>query len=247
MGGKIIHSIRTNLFVGLILITPIVVTVLVGNWIFHFITDVAFLFFPKGLRESHPMIFSRVTALVAVLFLLFVIGLLARNYVGRKLYQFGDAILRRVPVLNKIYLSVRQISEALLAQRQQLFKEVVLVQFPHTGMRALGFTTASVPESFAAQFGEFGKQPLLAVFIPTAPNPTSGFVVYVPQNAVTVLGVSVAEAMKLVVSGGAVFPGPASADDRSELLDKLEEWMRADSPDAGPAASAPSPAKRKPS
>lgn len=229
MAARFMRTIRNNIIVGLILITPIVVTVLAGNWLFRFVTDVAFMFFPKGWRQEYPLVFSRITALIAVLLLLFLIGLFARNLVGKKLYQMGDALLRRVPVLNKIYVSIRQISEALLDQSQYLFKEVVLVEYPRKGLYMLGFVTATVPSSVLPRNNENAPHhDFVSVFIPTAPNPTSGFVVFAPRHDITILPLSVADAMKLVVSGGAVFPGMSLPDDRPTLLDKLEEWVRRD-------------------
>lgn len=230
MATKIGRSIRNNLMVGLMLITPIVITLLVAQWLFQFIADIALRFFPQTLRDTYPLLFSRLTAVALVALLLFTIGLLARNFIGRRLYQFGDALLRRVPVLNKIYISVRQISEALLAQSQYLFKEVVLLEYPRKGVFVLGFVTATAPESFVSYMaGENAASSHRSVFIPTSPNPTSGFVVFVPASELTTLPISVADAMKLVVSGGAVFPGTSLPDDRPTLLDKLEEWIRRES------------------
>lgn len=228
MAVRLLRSVRNNIIVGLILITPIVVTVLVGNWLFRFITDAALVFFPKTLLQDHPLLFSRLTALIVVIALLFFIGLLTRNFIGKRLYQLGDFILRRIPILNKIYVSVRQISEAWVDQSQNLFKDVVLVEYPRKGLYMLGFTTGTVPPDFLQSAPDPVNKPFISVFIPTAPNPTSGFVVLVEANEVIRLPVSVADAMKLVVSGGAVFPGNAALDDRPTLLDKLEDWMRRD-------------------
>lgn len=227
MATKIGKTVRNNLVVGLILITPIVVTLLVGQWLFQFTADIALRFFPRTLRDTYPLLFSRITAFAVVALLLFFVGLLARNFIGRRLYQFGDALLRRVPLLNKIYISVRQISEALLAQSQYLFKEVVLLEYPRKGVFVLGFVTATAPESFVPHTaGKENVSLYRSVFIPTSPNPTSGFVVFVQASELTTLPISVADAMKLVVSGGAVFPGTSLPDDRPTLLDKLEEWIR---------------------
>lgn len=223
---KITKTIRNNIIVGLVLLTPIAVSLLVANWIFHFITDVAFLFFPPYLRANYPILFSRLTAFILLLILLFLIGALTRNFLGRKLYQMGDALLRRIPVINKIYVSVRQISEALLDQGQHLFKEVVLVEYPRKGIFVLGFITAPVPEGFGVGANASIPASMVSVFIPTAPNPTSGFVIFVPRSEIIVLPMSVTDAMKLVVSGGAVFPGTQLPEDRPTLLDKLEEWLR---------------------
>ncbi|MFH0953935.1 MAG: DUF502 domain-containing protein [Verrucomicrobiota bacterium] len=226
MSKSIGKSIRNNLLVGLILVTPLVVTGLVVNWLFGFATNRIVKLIPQGWREAHPEILFRVLALVAVLVFLFLVGLFARNILGRRLYQLGDMVLVRIPLINKIYVSVRQISEALLDQSQKMFKQVVLVEYPRKGLYSVGFVTADVPKDMRpANLSE----DLVAVFIPTSPNPTSGWFVFVPRSELFVMPISVGDAMKLVVSGGAVFPGTAAIDDRPTLLDKLEVWMARES------------------
>jgi uncharacterized membrane protein len=222
MPSKVAKSIRNNILVGLVLVTPIVVTALVVNWLFGFATSRVIKLIPANMREPYPEVLFRVLALIAVLIVLFLIGLLTRNILGRRLYQFGDMLLVRIPFINKIYVSVRQISEALLDQSQKMFKEVVLVEYPRKGVYSVGFVTADVPKNMTPP-----TQPedLIAVFIPTSPNPTSGWFVLAPRSELFVLPMSIGDAMKLVVSGGAVFPGTAPFDDRPTLLDKLETWV----------------------
>lgn len=222
MPRSIGRSIRNNLLVGLVLVTPIWVTVLVVNWLFGFATNRLVKFIPASVRQPYPDILFRALALLAVLVFLFLVGFLTRNILGRRLYQIGDMILVRIPLINKIYVSVRQISEALLDQSQRMFKQVVLVEYPRKGVHSVGFVTADMP---AAMRPAGVSEDLVAVFIPTSPNPTSGWVVYVPRSELSVLPISVGDAMKLVVSGGAVFPGAAPLDLRPTLLDKLEAWM----------------------
>ncbi len=226
---SVAKSIRNNILVGLILLTPIVVTGLIVNWLFNFTTRWMVKYVPKEWLAHYPDLIFKAVALLAMLILLFFVGLLARNILGKKLYQIGDMVIARIPFINKIYVSVRQISEAIVDQSQTMFKEVVLIEYPRKGLFSMGFVTANVPKAFAAAEPNLrGNADLVTVFIATTPNPTSGFFVLVPRSDVTVLPISVAEAMKLVVSAGAVFPGSAGIDSRPTLLDKLEQWVARD-------------------
>lgn len=223
------RSIRNNMIMGLILIIPIAVTGFIVNFLFKTTTKWVINFVPKPLLDQYPAILFQAAALVIVLVVLFFIGLLTRNFFGKRLYQFGDMILGRIPFINKIYLSIRQISESIVDQSQTMFKEVVIIEYPRKGLYSVGFVTASVPKylSDLAMRDEPGKE-LVAVFIATAPNPTSGFFVFIPKSEVVVIPLSVADAMRLVVSAGAVYPGTGSIDNRPTLLDKLETWIARD-------------------
>jgi uncharacterized membrane protein len=239
---KIIRALRNNILTGLFLVTPIAIAVFVVQWLFTLITDRAIPFIPREVRDLHPELLFRLIALVLFLAVLFLLGLFVRNIIGARLYRLGDAVLSRIPVFNKIYISVRQIGEALLAQSQTLFQEVVLVEYPRKGVFSLGFVTAAVPPAFVKNLPPpHAGQPLLGVFIPTTPNPTSGLLIFVQKSETFALPISVGEAMKLVVSGGALYPGGAErVDIRPTFLDKLQEWAaREGRPDAEPGAPSP--------
>ena len=226
MFARVTKTIRNNVIVGLILVTPIVVTAFIASWLFTLTTSLVLGFVPKGVKASYPVTLSPWIALLIMIAVLFLIGLLARNILGKKLYQLGDMILGRIPVLNKIYIGVRQISETLVDQSQNLFKDVILVEYPRKGIYSMGFVTGQVPPDNVSGLAEPDNQKKFhAVFIPTSPNPTSGLVVFVSREDMHPLPMSVQDAMKLIVSGGAVFPGTTSLDGRPTLLDKLEEWM----------------------
>ena len=136
-----------------------------------------------------------------------VVGVLARNYFGKKLIEWFDASLRHVPILNKIYGAIKQVNEAFSSGSKNSFKTVVMVEFPHPGMRSVGFLTSEVHEEIQRRTDE----KMVCVFIPTTPNPTSGFLVLVPESRVTRLEMSVAEGIKFIVSLGAISPEPAPA------------------------------------
>ncbi len=222
-----LRSIRNNILVGLLLVTPIVVTTFVVNWLFTFITNRVLVFLPKQYREGDQEILWRLASLVLVLVLMFAIGLLVRNILGKRLYQLGDRLLGRIPIVNSLYVGTRQVIEALFQQRQTLFQEVVLIQYPRPGVYAIGFVTAVVPASYRSYLEPAHQvEECISVFIPTTPNPTSGWFCIVPRSQSTKLAMSSGEAMKLIMSGGAVFPGDFSSTRVApkSLLDLLHDW-----------------------
>ncbi|MBP7829505.1 MAG: DUF502 domain-containing protein [Kiritimatiellae bacterium] len=225
MFRKIMRALRNNILTGLFLVAPIAVAVFVVMWLFTLITDRVMPLVPRKVGEVYPEIIFRLIALLLFLAVLFLLGLLIRNIIGARLYRIGDAILSRIPVFNKIYISMRQIGEALLAQSQTLFQEVVLVEYPRKGIYSMGFVTTPVPPEFTGNLPAEVRATLVAVFIPTTPNPTSGLLIFVPKNETYDLPISVGDAMKLVVSGGTVYPGgPGRVDERPTFLDKLQKW-----------------------
>ena len=213
------------MIVGLILVTPIVVTIFVVNFLFRLTTAWVLKFVPPAVVKEHSALLFQTSALVLVLVVVFFIGLLTRNIIGQKLYRLGDMVLARIPFINKIYLTVRQISEALVDQSQTMFKEVVLVEYPRKGLHTVGFITASVPREVVSLIPEHAAGEYVSVFVATVPNPTSGFFILVPRSEVRVLPISVADGMKMVISAGAVYPGGELPDKRPTLLDKLEAWV----------------------
>ena len=210
---------RSNFFAGLAVVLPAVVSLAVIFWLFFTIssvTDTLLVFVPRlythesqgGELGAGPMhwYWSLVAVLVAIL-LTSVVGVLARNYFGKKLIEWFDASLRHVPILNKIYGTTKQVNEAFTSGGKNSFKTVVLVEFPHPGMRSVGFLTSEVHEEIQRKTDE----KMVCVFIPTTPNPTSGFLVLVPESRITRLEMSVADGIKFIISLGAISPEPAPA------------------------------------
>jgi uncharacterized membrane protein len=225
-----LKSIRNNILVGLILVTPIVVTSFVVNWLFTFITNRVLVFLPKHYREGDQEILWRLASLVLVLVLVFLVGVLVRNILGKRLYQIGDRLLGRIPLVSRIYVGTRQVIEALFQQRQTLFQDVVLLEYPRPGVIAMGFVTAVVPAGFrSAMPSEYQQEECVSVFIPTTPNPTSGWFCMIPRSKTIKLNMTSGEAMKLIMSGGAVFPGETSINKVAppSLLEMLHEWAAA--------------------
>src|SRR6266516_4869236 len=177
---------RANFFTGLAIVLPAVISIAVVIWLFGTvanITDTLQIFLPKKLTHrdqgAGPMHwYWSLWALVMAVMLIGLIGGLARHYFVKKLIELVDLGLLRVPLLNKIYSTIKQVNEAFTSNKSS-FKQVVLVEFPQPGHRAVGFVTGEQDEVFHQ-----GPESTISVFIPTTPNPTSGFLILVPASDV---------------------------------------------------------------
>jgi uncharacterized membrane protein len=155
---------------------------------------------PDLLLGVHIPGFGVVMALLIVL----ITGFLAANFLGKQLLVWWDMLLNRIPVVRSIYSSVKQVSDTLLSDGGNAFKTALLVQYPHAGIWTVAFQTGAPASEISAQLdGEY-----LSVFVPTTPNPTSGFFLIVPRYDTKPLSMSVDEALKYVVSMGVVVPKP---------------------------------------
>lgn len=198
--------LRRYLITGLIVSVPIVITVLVVRWLVH-VSDQALTLLPQSYRPDALLgvHIPGLGVLVALLFII-LIGILATNFFGKRILAWFDRLLARVPVVRSIYGAVKQLMEAVLGTGSQAFRQVVLVSFPQQGQWTLGFVTG--PAKLPGGNDDPGN--LMAVFVPTTPNPTSGWLLFVPEDELRVLPMSVEEGLKMVVSGGMLGPEHAA-------------------------------------
>jgi len=141
--------------------------------------------------------------LVTVVLLVFLVGFFVNQYIGRRFYRIWDSLLSRIPLFNKIYMAVKQIGDALFSSDTRVFRAVGLIEYPRPGVWSLVFLTEKPPSAFAAATGE----DLRSVFLPTSPNPTSGYLLMIPERDIHRLQITVEEGIKMVISGGAYVPG----------------------------------------
>jgi uncharacterized membrane protein len=201
---------RANFFTGLAVVLPAVVSIAVLVWVYGFvagITDTLLLLLPPSWTrqrggEGPVYWYWSLLAFLLAIMLVGAIGRLARYYIGRKLIQWFDLSLSRVPLLNKVYATVKQIKEVFSSNQKSSFKQVVLIEYPRPGIYSLGFLTGEEHTELEAKLG----RKVVSVFIPTTPNPTSGFLLIVPEDQVRRLDMSVADVIKYVVSLGALPP-----------------------------------------
>ena len=201
---------KTNFFTGLAVVLPALLSIGVVVWLFGTVanfTNALLFFLPKDWTHARggegPMHwYWSWFALALAVGLVTLVGRFARHYVGKKLIELADRVLLHVPLLNKIYGTVKQINAAFTSNKTTSFKQVVLVEFPRAGVYSVGFVTG-------AQHGEVQhktQEAVVGVFVPTTPNPTTGFIVLIPENQVMKLEMSVADGIKYIMSLGSVAP-----------------------------------------
>ncbi|HSW71064.1 MAG TPA: DUF502 domain-containing protein [Gammaproteobacteria bacterium] len=140
---------------------------------------------------------------IITLAVIWLTGLLVRNFIGRKLVQGWDLLVGRIPLVRSVYTGVKQVLDTLFSPGGQSFRKVLLVEYPRAGMWSLAFQTGDGTQEVEKSVGEGG---MVSLFIPTTPNPTSGFMMLVPRNKVIELKMSVEQALKYVISLGVVQP-----------------------------------------
>ncbi|MEZ5276295.1 MAG: DUF502 domain-containing protein [Opitutaceae bacterium] len=202
-----LKSIRTAFFAGVVLLAPLGITLLVFSWLVEKIggrfRTYFFFFLPDTLLDrANLVILWNILATVMVLVLITTLGYLSRYFIGRYAIRIAERIVRTVPFVNALYASVKQIIETFSSQNRAVFQKVVLVEFPRKGVYALGFLTSRTKGEIQVRT----QAEILNVFVPTTPNPTSGFLVMFPSEQVTELSMSVSEGMKVIISGGALVP-----------------------------------------
>lgn len=206
---------QANFWAGLAIVLPAVISLAVLRWLFGTVanvTDTLLIFLPAKLTHhdqgNGPMYwYWSLVALAVAVGLVGTVGLLARNYFGRKIIEWVDLALLRIPLLNKIYSATKQVNDAFSSTNKTAFRTVVLVEFPHPGVYSIGFVTSDRQKEVQTKTG----RKVVCVFVPATPNPTSGFLLMVPEEKAVKLDMSVADAIKYVISLGSILPGYVSA------------------------------------
>lgn len=224
---------RRSFLTGLVISLPALLTLAAVKWLFGTIssfTDTLLFFLPHFLRpeliyqngQSGPMYwYWSVTALALAAALITGVGVLAQYYIGKLMIEWLDMAMMSVPLLNKFYGAIKQVNEAFAGNRNS-FKTVVLVEFPGPGNRSVGFMTGETH----GEVRQKGGQNLISVFVPTTPNPTSGFLILVPEEKVTKLDMSVADGIKYIVSLGSIAPEQLKLPPSSSASSQLETSCR---------------------
>ena len=194
--------LKTYLLTGILIWVPVVITIWVLGIVVNTLEGVVPAFLSPQALFGFDLPGFRV---LLVLLVLLVTGMLAANFLGRRLFSLSEKILGRIPLVRSIYQSVKQVSDTLLAPNGQAFRQAVMIRYPHHGSWSIAFLTGSPTGEIAIHLsGDF-----VSVYVPTTPNPTSGFFLLMPRADVIPLTMSVDTALKYIVSMGVVTP-PAS-------------------------------------
>ncbi len=197
---SLMGRLRTYFFAGVLITAPVSITFYIAWQFIKFMDNQVSPLIPPQYNPQNWGVPGFGLVLVAVSLTL--LGALTAGFLGRVLVRLYDAVLQRMPVLSSIYMAVKQIFETMLAQKANAFREVVLIEYPRKGIWTLGFITGTTGGELARHF----TQDMVNVFVPTTPNPTSGFLLFLPRSEVQVLDMSVEDGIKMVVSTGILTP-----------------------------------------
>ena len=205
-------KLRNYFMAGILVTAPISITVYLG-WLFvTFVDNKVTPLIPKIYNPENYLPFAIPgIGVVAIVIAMILIGALTAGFVGRIFNRVSERIMNRVPVLRGVYKATRQIFETILAQQSNAFREAVLVEYPRKGMWVIAFITGSTKGEVQA----VTEDDLINIFIPTTPNPTSGFLIFVAKSEIIPLAMSVEDALKMVISGGIVTPPDARVEKQS--------------------------------
>lgn len=201
------QDLKNDLIAGLLVVIPLAttiwLTITIASWVINFLTQI-----PKQLNPFdglHPILVNLLNLLVGLavpLLSILLIGLMARNIAGKWLLDFGERILQAIPLAGQVYKTLKQLLETILKDSNGKFRRVILLEYPRRGIWAIAFVTGVISTDIQAQM----NQPMLSVFVPNTPNPSTGWYAVVPEDEVINLSLSIEDAFKIVVSGGIVIP-----------------------------------------
>jgi uncharacterized membrane protein len=195
-------KLRKYLITGLLIWIPLGITILVIKLLVDLL-DKTLLLLPHALRPEALIGFD-IPGLGIILSTLFVFisGFIITNFTGKRLISWGEEQLERIPLVRSIYSALKQVTETILTSDKNSFRQVVLVEYPRKGIWTIGFQTSNSPD----EFNQLTGNKLLTIFVPTTPNPTSGYILMMPEEDVKLLNMDVEDALKMVMSLGVVTP-----------------------------------------
>jgi uncharacterized membrane protein len=200
--SRTMARLRGYFLTGLVIAAPLFLTIAITWWFIEWIDGFVEPFVPPFSRPDSYLRFSipGFGLIVAVVFIT-LLGFMTRNYIGHRLVLLGEAVLGRMPVVRSLYRGLKQIFETVISTRGNAFQTVGLIEYPRTGLWAIVFIAGDAKGEI-----EHHLKQTVAVFLPTTPNPTSGFLLYVKRADIIVLDMSLEDAAKLIISGGLVTP-----------------------------------------
>ncbi|TFL17759.1 DUF502 domain-containing protein [Jannaschia formosa] len=211
--------IRNNFLTGLVVIAPIGLTTWLIWTVIGWFDSWVLPFVPLSYRPDIWLLQRfglevNIRGIGVAFFLLFtlLVGWVVKGYVGRSILRWGENLVQKTPIIRSVYGGLKQIAETILNQDQQSFEKACLVEYPRRGIWAIAFISTTAK----GEIRDRASVPMLSVFLPTTPNPTSGFLLYVPEEDVILLDMTVEDAAKLVISAGLVYPGTRPPEDAPE-------------------------------
>ena len=229
LGDRLQQDLKNDLIAGLLVVIPLATTIWLGTtvsrFVLAFLTSIPKQFNPfNTLNPLLQELINLGVGLLVPLLGILLIGLMARNIVGRWLLEFGEGTLLRIPLAGSVYKTLKQLLETFLqGSGGNRFRRVVLVEYPREGLYAVGFVTGTIGSAVQADF----QESMLSVFIPTAPNPTTGWYAVVPERLVKDIDLSVEDAFRTIISAGIVSPDEREPNQSNRSFSSLLAQLRA--------------------
>ena len=214
---NLFQRLRSNFLTGLVLITPIILTIYLLWGVINFIDDKVVPWLPHKYNPS-TYLGKDIPGLGVITFLIFttIVGMVTKGFFGRQLIKYWQSLVDRTPVFRSIYNALKQIAETVFTKSDQTFKSACLVEYPRRGIWVVAFVSTITRGEIKEKIN---KDEILTVFVPTTPNPTSGFLLFIPKKDVIILKMSVENAAKLVISAGLVVP---DYNEKNEIKNKIK-------------------------
>ena len=183
MTHRFMQDLKNDLIAGLLVVIPLAttiwLTITIANWVINFLTKIPKQINPfDGLHPILVNLLNLVVGLAVPLLGILAIGLMARNFIGRWLLDFGERLLQAIPLAGSVYKTLKQLLETLLKDSNEKFRRVILVEYPRRGVWALAFVTGTISNDIQSHL----SGPMLSIFIPTTPNPTTGWYAVIPEE-----------------------------------------------------------------
>jgi uncharacterized membrane protein len=197
---------RNNILTGVLVTIPFALTIFIlyklGTWIIGLVSAAPSKFIGELLNQQNPLVSQTILFAIglfgALLIVLFV-GAVARNILGRKLLTFSEYLITKIPLARTIYIATKQIIETLMGRGMKDLKRVALFEYPRKGIYSIGFVTGTIEEG--KHHNQSGRK-LVSIFVPTTPNPTSGYYIMLPEDDIQELSISVEDAFRIIMSAG---------------------------------------------
>lgn len=199
---SILIRIKDYLLAGLLILAPIVITVYVLIWSFNLLDGILGPFIYRMIGRRLPGI-----GLIAGLLITLIAGFITRGWLARRIMKWAESMVAKLPLIRPLYMTAKQLTDAMLSgSDKNLFKKVVLLEYPREGIWSVGFVTSEDVGEIGQEIRKKTGKQMASVFVVSAPNPTTGWLALVPQEEMVDLDISVEQALRLVVSGGYIRP-----------------------------------------
>ena len=216
--------LRTSFLTGIVVIAPVALTLWLIWSVIGWFDGFVLPFVPDAYRPEQILntIFGydlklNIRGVGVVVFLVFatLVGWLAKGLIGRSFIRYAENLVNRMPVVRSFYSGIKQIAETVFAQQERSFEKACMIEYPRKGIWAIGFISTTAKGEIAER--NSSKGPMVSVFVPTTPNPTSGFLLFFPKADIVELDMSIEDAAKLVISAGLVYPETKKTSSKSTI------------------------------